>query len=59
MAGTLLPIAPFDIFRKELAVAEGRRADWIILRDSQAFELRPPLNAHVSLTATSFQASLH
>jgi hypothetical protein len=25
----------------------------------KAFELRPPLKAHVSLTATSFRASFH
>lgn len=28
-------------------------------REPKAFELRPPLDAHVSLTATSFQASFH
>jgi hypothetical protein len=44
-------------------VAEERRADWRILRlwnfarDPKAFELVPPLDAHVSLTATTFQAS--
>ena len=56
---------PFHISRNELAVAEARRADWLVLRlwnfarAPRAFELRPPLEAHVSLTATSFQASFH
>ena len=51
--------------RNLLAVAEERRADWCLMRlwnfsrEPKAFELRPPLNAHVSLTATSFQASFH
>lgn len=53
---------PFNITRNELAVAEERRAEWCILRiwnfsrEPKAFELRPPLSAHVSLTATVFQA---
>jgi hypothetical protein len=56
---------PFHISRNELAVAEERRAHWCLMRlwnfcrEPKAFELRPPLDAHVSLTATSFQASLH
>lgn len=55
---------PFHISRNELAVAE-ERSDWCLLRlwnfgrAPQAFELHPPLDAHVSLTATSFQASFH
>lgn len=54
---------PFHITRNELAVAEERRAEWCLLRlwnfsrDAKAFELRPPLEAHVSLTATAFQAA--
>ncbi|WP_417809744.1 DUF3883 domain-containing protein [Thioclava sp.] len=54
---------PFHISRNELEVAEERREHWHLLRvyefarDPKAFELRPPLQAHVSLTATSFQAS--
>jgi len=54
---------PFHISRNELAVSEERRADWCLFRlwnfsrEPKAFELRPPLAAHVSLTATSFQAS--
>jgi len=54
---------PFHITRNELAVAEARRDDWRLVRlwnfarEPQAFELRPPLEAHVSLIATSYQAS--
>ena len=56
---------PFHITRNELAVAEERRSEWYLFRlwnfarEPKAFELRPPLDAHVSLTATSFQASFH
>jgi hypothetical protein len=56
---------PFHISRNELAVAEARRDDWCLIRlwnfsrEPRAFELRPPLDAHVSLTATSFQASFN
>lgn len=56
---------PFHISRNELAVAEERREEWCLVRlwnfarTPKAFELRPPLDAHVSLTATSFQASFH
>lgn len=54
---------PFHITRNELAVADERRAEWRLLRlwnfsrEPKAFELTPPLDAHVSLTATAFQAS--
>lgn len=54
---------PFHVTRNELAVADERRDAWLLLRlwnfarEPQAFELRPPLEAHVSLVATSFQAS--
>ena len=54
---------PFHITRNELAVAEERRGDWRLVRlwnfarEPRAFELRPPLAAHVSLMATSYQAS--
>jgi len=54
---------PFHITRNELAVAEERRGKWRLVRlwnfarEPKAFELRPPLEAHVSLMATSFQAS--
>ena len=56
---------PFHISRNELAVAEERRTEWCLFRlwnfgrEPQAFELHPPLDAHVSLTATTFQASFH
>jgi len=56
---------PFYISRNELAVAEERRSEWCLFRlwnfarAPKAFELRPPLDAHVSLTATAFQASFH
>ena len=55
----------FHISRNELAVAEERRSEWHLFRlwnfsrEPKAFELHPPLDAHVSLTATSFQASFH
>jgi len=54
---------PFHITRNELAVADERRSEWCLLRlwnfsrKPKAFELYPPLDAHVSLTPTSFQAS--
>jgi hypothetical protein len=56
---------PFHITRNELAVAEERRAEWSLFRlwnfsrEPKAFELHPPLHAHVSLTATSYRASFH
>jgi hypothetical protein len=56
---------PFHITRNELAVAEERRRDWCLFRlwdfsnEPKAFELRPPLDAHVALTATVFQASFN
>ncbi|MBL4927115.1 DUF3883 domain-containing protein [Fuscibacter oryzae] len=56
---------PFHISRNELAVAEERRGEWCLLRlwnfarAPEAFELHPPLDAHVTLTATTFQASFH
>jgi hypothetical protein len=55
---------PFHITRNELDVAEAYREDWLLVRlwnfarEPRAFELRPPLEAHVSLMATSYQASL-
>jgi hypothetical protein len=54
---------PFHITRNELKVADARREHWVLLRlwnfarEPKAFELRPPLDAHVSLTPTTFQAS--
>jgi len=53
---------PFHITRNELSVAGERRNDWRLMRlwnfarEPRAFELRPPLEAHVSLMATSYQA---
>ena len=55
---------PFHITRNELVVAEARRGNWRLVRlwnfarEPRAFELRPPLEAHVALMATSYQASL-
>jgi hypothetical protein len=54
---------PFHISRNELAVAEERRSHWRLLRlwnfsrEPKAFELAPPLETHVTLMATAFQAS--
>ena len=56
---------PFHISRNELAVAEERHAEWCLFRlwnfsrEPKGFELFLPLDAHVSLTATAFQASFH
>lgn len=56
---------PFHITRNELAVSEERRDSWRLLRlwdfarGPKAFELRPPLAAHVSLIATSYEARFH
>jgi len=56
---------PFHISRNELRVADARRDHWRLMRvynfarDPRAFELCPPLDAHVSLTPTSFQADFH
>ena len=56
---------PFHISRNELRVAKEQSAHWRLMRvydfarNPRAFELRPPLEAHVALTATSFQADFH
>lgn len=53
---------PFHITRNELAVADERRLEWCLFRlwnfsrEPSAFELYPPLDDHVTLTATTFQA---
>ena len=53
----------FHITRNELAVADERRDHWRLVRlrnfarEPWAFELRPPLEAHVSLMATRCQAN--
>lgn len=55
---------PFHISRNELAVADTNRESWCLFRlynfarEPRAFEIRPPLERHVQLTPTSFQASL-
>lgn len=54
---------PFYVTRNELAVADMHRREWLLMRlwnfarEPQAFELRPPLQAHVSLMAMSYEAS--
>lgn len=56
---------PFYISRTELAVADERRSEWCLFRlwnfsrEPRAFELYPPLDAHVTLTATTFLAGFH
>ncbi|MDB5569599.1 MAG: hypothetical protein JWN93_782 [Hyphomicrobiales bacterium] len=56
---------PFHITRNELAVADERRSEWLLFRlwnfsrEPRAFELYPPLDAHVTLTATAFVAGFH
>ena len=56
---------PFHISRNELAVADENRDCWHLyrvwnmIREPKAFSIRPPLQAHVALTPTSFLASLH
>ena len=53
---------PFFISRNEIAMSEERRSEWCLFRlwnfrrEPRAFEIRPPLDAHVSLTATAFRA---
>ena len=53
---------PFCITRNELTAAESRPSDWCLFRlwnfarEPWAFELRPPLDAHVMLFATSYEA---
>ena len=54
---------PFYITRNELAVADARHEHWRLVRlwnfaqKPRAFELRPPLEAHVALIANSYQAN--
>ena len=53
---------PFHISRNELWVSQARRDAWVLMRlhdidrKPGAFELRPPLENHVSLIATSYRA---
>lgn len=54
--------APFHISRNEVDTSMARPRDWLLFRlwdfsgNQRAFELRPPLDAHVSLMPTSFEA---
>lgn len=54
---------PFFITKNELAVSDEMRSEWCLFRlyefsrAPKAFELYPPLSAHVSLVAQSFKAS--
>ena len=56
---------PFHITRNELDVAEKRPDEWCLFRlwdfarEPRAFELRPPLEAHVTLIASGFEARFH
>jgi hypothetical protein len=56
---------PFYISSNELRGADQYRTEWCLLRiwdfsrQPRAFEVRHPLEAHVNLTATSFQATFH
>jgi hypothetical protein len=56
---------PFYISRNELEVSEARRDAWCLFRvhdfarEPRAFELPPPLSAHVSLIAESYRANFH
>jgi len=56
---------PFYISRNELEVANTRRQEWSLVRlfdfsrEVRAFELRPPLESHVSLMATQYQAAFN
>lgn len=55
---------PFHITRNELEVADSRRDAWHLVRlwdfrrKPRAFEISPPLEPHVELTPTIFQANL-
>lgn len=56
---------PFHISANELAVASDRRDEWCLFRlwdfsrTPRAFQIHPPLDAHVALTPTSFRAAFH
>ncbi len=56
---------PFHISRNEIETADRNRDTWHLVRlwnfarEPKAFVIRPPLDAYVSLTPTSFLASLH
>ncbi|ATE64395.1 DUF3883 domain-containing protein [Rhizorhabdus dicambivorans] len=54
---------PFYISRNELSVAESQRAEWRLVRlwdfarEPKGFELNPPLDSHLSLIATNYEAT--
>ena len=56
---------PFHITKNELRVAEENPGEWCLLRlwnfirKPRAFELHPPLSAHVTLIATNYEARFH
>ena len=56
---------PFHISRNELAVAADHPTKWCLVRlwnfarEPRAFELHPPLDAHVTLIATNYEANFH
>lgn len=56
---------PFHISRNELAVAKERRSEWSLFRlwnfalEAKAFELRPPLENHVTLSPIAYVANFH
>lgn len=41
----------------DASLGEPRRATWNFARELKAYEMYPPLDAHVSLILTTFQAS--
>ena len=53
---------PFHVTRNELRVADERQDEWCLLRlwnfvrGPRAFELHPPLDRHVALIASSYEA---
>lgn len=55
-------LTPFHISRNELAAAQDQPDEWCLLRvwnfarEPRAFELHAPLDAHVRLVATSYEA---
>lgn len=56
---------PFHITKNEIEVAEERRTEWCLFRlyefstEPKGFELYPPLEAHVTLTALTYRAGFH
>lgn len=56
---------PFYLTRNELNVADRHREHWCLVRlwnfyrEPRAFEIRPPLDTHVKLTPSVFEAGFH